>query len=145
MRSSYLCRSLCRSAIVLAIPEQAELGDLSSGRLLEPEMAKSVRRQKPSARRALQETLLDQVRLDDVLDGVARLGERGRDRLDAHRPAAEALRDDSEIAPVHLVEAARVDLEERKGARGEFARDAVGVVDHGEIAHAPQQPAGDTR
>ena len=54
-------------------------------------MAKSVQHQQASARRALQQALLDQIGLDDVLDGVARLGQGGRDGLDADRPAAEAL------------------------------------------------------
>ena len=52
-------------------------------------MAEGVRRQKPAARRALHEALLDEIGLDDVLDRVARLGQRGGDRLDADRAAAE--------------------------------------------------------
>ena len=52
-------------------------------------MAEGVRRQEPPARRALHEALLDEIGLDDVLDRVARLGERGGDRLDADRAAAE--------------------------------------------------------
>ena len=59
-------------------------------RLGEAEMAEGVRGQQAAARRALHEALLDQIGLDDVLDRVARLGQRGRDRLDADRPAAEA-------------------------------------------------------
>ena len=37
----------------------------------------------PSARSALHEALLDEIGLDDVLDGVARLGEGRGDGLDA--------------------------------------------------------------
>ena len=106
-------------------------------------MAESMRRQQTPARRALQEALLDEVGLDDVLDGVARLGKRRGDRLDADRTTAEGFGNDGEIAPVHLVEAALVHLEEGEGARGQLARDALGLVDHGEIPHSPQQPAGD--
>jgi hypothetical protein len=47
------------------------------------------------ARRALDEALLDQIGLDDLLDRVARLGQRGRDRLDADRAAAVILGDAS--------------------------------------------------
>src|ERR1700694_3985069 len=61
--------------------EQSELRRIARG-FGEAEMAKRMRGQHPSARRALQIAALDQERLDDVLDGVARLGKRGRERLD---------------------------------------------------------------
>src|SRR5262249_9174760 len=70
----------------------------------EAEMAEGMRRQQPPARRALDEAFLDQERLDDVLDGVARLGQRRRDGIDPDRPAAVVLRDCGEIAPVHGIE-----------------------------------------
>ena len=108
-------------------------------------MAESVRRQQPSARRALHEAELDEIGLDDVLDRVAGLGERGGDRLDADRTAAELDRDRVEIAPIHLVEADRVDVEQLERAVGERARDARRPFDHGEIAHPPEQPPGDAR
>ena len=41
-------------------------------------MPEGVAGEQPAARRALQEALLDQIRLDDVLDGVARLGQARR-------------------------------------------------------------------
>ena len=56
-------------------------------------MAEGLRRQQAAARRALDEALLDEEGLDDLLDGVARLRQRRGDRLDADRPAAEALGD----------------------------------------------------
>ena len=56
-------------------------------------MPEGVAGEQPAARRALQEALLDQERLDDLLDGVARLGQRRRDRLDPDRPAAVVLGD----------------------------------------------------
>ena len=46
-------------------------------------------RQHAAARGALHEPFLDQVRLDDVLDGVARLGQGRPEGLDADRAAAE--------------------------------------------------------
>ena len=70
------------------LPEQPELRRLPR-RLGEAEMAEGVAGQQAAARRALQEALLQQEGLDDVLDRVARLGERRRDGLDADRAAAE--------------------------------------------------------
>ena len=40
-------------------------------------MAEGVASEQPPARRALDEAFLNHKRLDDVLDGVARLGQRG--------------------------------------------------------------------
>ena len=58
-------------ALVLIVPaEQPELARVARG-LGEAEMLEGVRGQQPSARGALDEALLDQKRLDDVLDGVA--------------------------------------------------------------------------
>ena len=68
-------------------------------------MAEGVRRQQPPARCPLHEALLDQERLDDLLDRVARFGERRGDRLNPDRPAAETFRDRLEVATVELVEA----------------------------------------
>ena len=55
--------------------------------------------------------LLDQIRLDHVLDRVALLGERRGQGFDADRPAAECSAMQPQIAAVHGVEAAIVDLE----------------------------------
>ena len=54
-------------------------------------MAEGVAGEQAAARGALDEALLDQERLDDLLDGVARLGERCRDGLDPDRAAAEKI------------------------------------------------------
>src|SRR5260221_2900588 len=74
-------------------------------------MTEGVRGQEPPARRALEKTFLDQKRLDDFLDGVARLGERRRNSLDSDRTAAVVLRDRDKVAPVHPVEPCGIDLE----------------------------------
>jgi len=52
------------------------------------------------ARGAHHEALLDQVGLDDVLDGTALLADRGGQALDADGSAVEALDDRREQAPV---------------------------------------------
>ena len=85
-------------------------------------MREGLWREQPAARRALHEALLDQVGLDDVLDRVARLRQRRRDRLDADRAAGEILRDHREVAPVERVEAVRVDLEREQRLVGELRR-----------------------
>ena len=88
---------------------------------------------------------LDQIGLDDVLDGVARLRQRGGERLDADRAAAVVHRDGREIAPVHGVEAGGVDFQRGERLVGDGAVDRGGAGDGGEIAHAAQQPSGDAR
>ena len=103
--------------------------DLRGARLRrrgQAEMREGLRRQQPAARRALHEALLDQVGLDDVLDGVARLRQRRRDRLDADRPAAEILGDHREVAPVERVEAVRVHLQREQRLVGERVGDRLG-------------------
>src|SRR3984957_6691033 len=108
-------------------------------------MFESVRGEQAAAWRALHEALLDQIGLDDLLDRIARLGQRGGDRLDADRAAAKTKGDGVEIAPVHLVEADRIDVEQAKRAVGDASGDAGGALDNGEIAHAAQQPSGEGR
>jgi hypothetical protein len=102
-------------------------------------------REQAAARRALDEALLDEKRLDDFLDGVARLGKRRRDGLDAHRPAAETFRDEAHVAPIELVEAHGVNLKAAERLVGFLGVDGGNTVDDGEIADAAQEPRGDAR
>src|ERR1700722_15262316 len=76
-----------RASVIPARPAQAELRGIAA-RLGETEMADRVAGQEPPARGALDEALLDQERLDDLLDGVARLRQGRRDGLDPDRAAA---------------------------------------------------------
>ena len=78
------------SVIVSFLAEQPELRRIAR-RLGQAEMAEGVAGDQPAARRALQEPALDQIRLDDVLDGVARLRQGRGQRLDADRAAAVIL------------------------------------------------------
>ena len=64
-----------------------------------------------AARRAADEALLQQVRLDDLLQGIARLGQRRGNGLDADRAAVVALGDAGEVAAIERVEALGVDFE----------------------------------
>ena len=65
----------------------------------------------PPASRAHEKTLLDQERLDDVLDRTALLAHRGRETVDTHRAAVEALDDREQELAIEHVEALRIDLE----------------------------------
>src|SRR5580693_8991164 len=129
---------------LLLLLEQSGLRSLAP-RLGEAEMTEGVRRQKTPARRALHEAKLDEIGLDDVLDRVAGLGERGGDGLDSDRAATELDGDHVEITPIHLVEPNDVDVEQLERAVGERARHALCAFDNGEIAHPPQQAPGDAR
>ena len=53
-------------------------------------MAEAAIGQHAAARRALQQALLHQIRLDDFLDHVALLAQRRRQRLDADRAAGDS-------------------------------------------------------
>ena len=71
----------------LTIAEQSELRGIAR-RFGQAEMAEGMRRDQTATRRALQKPALDQIRLDDVFDRVARLGQRGGQRFDADRSAS---------------------------------------------------------
>src|SRR6266704_383430 len=91
-------------------PYQSELRRIARG-FGEAEMAERMRGQQPAARRALQIAALNQERLDDILDGVARLRQRRRHGLNADRAAAAIHRDGGEIPPAHSVKASGINLE----------------------------------
>ena len=94
-----------RPLIIVPLAEQPELRGIAR-RLGEPKVAEGVRRQQPPARRALHEALLHQERLDDVLDGVARLA-RAPPRWSRCPPGRRRNSPRSgQIAPVEPVEAA---------------------------------------
>src|SRR5690349_17335846 len=106
--------TVARAAILLVLfaREQPELARVAL-RLGEAEMLERRAGEQSSPRRALEKALLDQIRLYDVLERVARLRQGRGDGVDADRAAAIVERDRREIAPVHGVEAGRVDLQRR--------------------------------
>ena len=71
-----------------------------------------VARRHAAARGAHDVALLDQERLDDVLDRAALLAERGREAVDADRAALELLDDREHQPAVHRVEPLRIDVEQ---------------------------------
>ena len=108
-------------------------------------MTKRVPGEQPAARRALQEALLNEERLDDLLDCVARLGERRSDGVDADRTAAVVERNGRKIAAVHRVHAGGVDLKREQRLVGDRAVDCGCARNMREVAHALEQPPGDAR
>src|SRR6202040_2021879 len=102
-RNSAVQRQWSLPSPVLVLSEQSKLRRIARG-LGEAEMTERMRGQQPPARGALQIAALDQKRLDDVLDRIARLRQRRRHGLDADRAAAVVHRDGGEITPVHGVE-----------------------------------------
>src|SRR5450631_3410527 len=102
-------------------------------------MAEGMRRQDPPARRALHEALLNQERFDNILDGVARFGQSGGDRLDSRWAATERESDRLKIAPVHRIEPDFIDIEDGQHFASEIPRDFWFIADDREIANPAQQ------
>src|SRR6267143_234192 len=63
-------------------------------------MAERALGKQATARRALHKALLDEERLDDLLDDVPLLAERGRHGLDPNRAATVILGDAAEVAAI---------------------------------------------
>ena len=72
-----------------------------------------------AARGAGNEALLQEIRLDDLLDRIARLRQSRRNRLDADRAAVMRLGNARQIAVVERIEALVVDLERGQRLVGE--------------------------
>ena len=82
----------------------------------------------PATGRAHNESLLDQVRLDHVLDRAALLAHGRGKAFDADRTAVEFFNDRSQQAPVHGIEAIWIDLEHIQCTHRHLLRDnAVGL------------------
>src|SRR5947208_16221243 len=93
-------------SVIAVSKRQDALGDLGPLRYRETQMPECMRRQQAAARRATDETLLNEKRLDDFLDCIARLRERGGDGFDADRSAGEIDRDAAQVAAVERIEPA---------------------------------------
>src|SRR5581483_12469821 len=77
---------------------------------LEAEQAVGLATGDAPSRRALEEALLDQERLDHILERVARFAERGSEALDACGSAVVALDQRLQELAIHQVESVLVDL-----------------------------------
>src|SRR5205823_14748252 len=99
--------------------------ELTRRRRHQAEMTIRKRGSDPAAIGALEESLLDQERLEHVLDRVALLADRGREIVDADRSAGELVEYAAQKLPVHHVQARRVDVEHRQRGVRDFSRDAA--------------------
>src|SRR6185503_3626333 len=98
-----------------------------------------------ATRGALQETFLDQVRLDHVLERAALLAYRGGKAVDAYRAAVELLDHREQEPTVHRVEAVRIHLEQvHRGLRDALVDGAV-AFHLRVVAHAAQESVPDPR
>src|SRR3989442_14673218 len=96
-------------------------------------------------RRALEESLLDEIGLEDVFDRVAFFADGGCEVVDADRAAGELGEHRLQELAIHDVETGGVDVEHRQRGIGDLARDlAVGTY-FCEVADAAQQAAGEAR
>ena len=124
--------------------EKIELGR-QARRHRQIEMAERDAGQHAAARRALHKALLEQVRLDDFFDDVALVAERRRDRLDPDRTARIVFGNAAQVAAVHAVETARIDIEPQQRRVGSGGIDARQTVDCGKVADTAQQAHRDAR
>ena len=97
------------------------------------------------ARRAVQEAELNQIRLIDFFDGIGLLGNRRRNSVQPHRPAAIFFEDRQHDFLVDFVKAVAVHFQQvQRGLRHGLRDPAVGAHLR-VIAHAAQQAIGDAR
>src|SRR4051794_6488154 len=89
-----------------------------------------------AARGALDEALLEQIRLVDVLERVLLLGDDDREGRQAYGAAVELLDDRAEDLAVEAVEAFVVDFHEVEGGGGDLRVDGARVADLGEVPDA---------
>src|SRR5208337_1116193 len=76
---------------------------------------------------------------------VRLLADRRGEAVDADRAAVELVDYRGQDRAVHLVEAARVDIEQLQRRKRDFARYDPRLVDLGEVAHPAQQAVDDAR
>src|SRR5690242_17003603 len=98
----------------------------------------------PAARCTGEQSLPYEEGLGDLLDGLALLPHRDRERGQTDRAAAEQLEQGLQDTAVEPVEAAGVDLVDLERGRGDLARDDPVRLDLRVVPDAAQQTVGDT-
>ena len=100
-------------------------------------MGKGLRRQHAAARRARDQPLLQKIRLDDFLDGVARLRQGRRHRLNSlPGPRHQFTGNRAQIAVIERIEPAPVKTSSWQARIREARVDGTGGLDGGKVAHA---------
>ena len=98
-----------------------------------------------SARSAIYEANLNQVRLDDFFDCIFLFVNRRGQGADAHRPALELFNNRCEKLSIHLVETVSINFHPIQRIIRDFVRDTSFVIDFGVVANASQQTVDDSR
>src|SRR5690348_15347003 len=84
------------------------------------------------------ESLFEQIRLDDVLERLGIFGEGCRDRADSGGAAAVLLDDRAQKGTIEAIESQRVDALAPQRLIGDLQRNASVGTNLGEVADAPQ-------
>ena len=98
-----------------------------------------------AARGAVDESVHEEVRLVDVLDGAAVLAEGGSQGFDADRAAGELVDDGHEVVPVVLVESELIDVEDVECHVGDLLGDTTVETDIREVTYTLQQAVRESR
>src|SRR6187551_638506 len=91
---------------------------------------------------ALQHPLLEQVRLEHILDRVLLLTDRDGQRREPNRATRELGRDDIKQVAVAAIKAAGIDLEHCQSGSGHLGVDLAAALYLGEVAYPLQQSVG---
>src|ERR1051326_8513853 len=83
-------------------------GGATKSMCLDAKMFVSERRRETAARRPIEKSDLDQVRLDDLFDRILLLVNRSRDRAEPNRAAVELLDDRQQQFSIHLIETIQI-------------------------------------
>ena len=100
-------------------------------------------RQHPPPRGACDQALLQQVRLDHLLQRVARFSQGGGDGLDPHRPAVIILCNQRQIAPVRPIQTQGIHPKARQRAVGDLLGQPSVTFNNRKINHPAQKPPRD--
>ena len=95
-----------------------------------------------AARRTHDITLLDEVRFQDIFDGVALFADSRRQAVQTDRPAAEFFHDGAQQARIHMIETARIHVQHAHGGVGDLGIDFAVGFHLCEIPNPAQQAIG---
>src|SRR5690606_34068607 len=109
------------------------------------EVRVSLRGRNAPAWRALQISLLDQVRLQHIFDGVTLFADSGRQIVESDRAAIEFEEYGFKQLAIHQIKTDRVHIQHDESRISHFSGDAPRTFDLGIVAHATQQSVRDTR
>lgn len=93
----------------------------------------------PTLRGAVDEPELQQIRFDDIHDGVWLFADRCGNRLQPDRPPVELMDDCLQNPSIGVVQAELIHLEQRQGVRGDGAGDPTIGTHLGEVPDAAKE------